>query len=278
MGKSSVGVSAAPTPVNTSSLKSEKEKDTNGLVPVGTNVWVNSSGGTEAANESQTGDSEKPQTRPAPWVSKSQTNEPEGQEGQSSSATSEALKQAKRRSWADSDDDDDDDPPEKPTPPAPYAVPPQAVEQPRQSATSHAPHSTQDVRYFSDRDGRGDQRPTNNRPFARDGAPTGFQQPPDRDFQKNRFESNNVSLLNSQSYVYVYSFEEGALIVENLKAEVLTTDILKVVLKEDEVIHFMETLKIGLKTVVTIQMIGVADLRTDITLMALHRKTFLRSR
>lgn len=171
--KSAVGVSAAPTPVNTSSLRSEKGKDANGnLVPVASTVWGHSSGGNDS-NESHSGDTEKSQTRPAPWTGKSQpeadTTETTTTEVQPPS-TSQAIKESKRRSWADSDDDDDDDAPEPPMPPAPYAVvPPPVVDNSRAQTLP----VTQDVRYRGgDRDGRSDYRPSgSNRPFVRDNLP-----------------------------------------------------------------------------------------------------------
>jgi hypothetical protein len=192
IGKSAVGVSAAPTPVNTSSLRSEKGKDANGnLVPVANTVWGHTSGGNES-NESHSADPDKSQTRPAPWTGKSQsesgTTETPTTEAQPSS-TSQAIKESKRRSWADSDDDDDDDPPEPPTPPAPYAVvTPPAVEQSRAQPVS----VTQDVRYRGgDRDGRSDYRSTNNnRPFVRDNFPP---HQAEREFS----QPNHVCILQS---------------------------------------------------------------------------------
>ena len=136
-GKSSIGVSAAPTPVNTSSLRNEKGKDSNGNI-IGTNVWGHSSGSAELS-EPNTNDFEKSQTRPAPWTVKSvqpETNESNGlQTTNTTTATtttaSQIVIESKRRSWADSDDEDDD-PPEKPTPTATYAIashPPNAMTQ-----------------------------------------------------------------------------------------------------------------------------------------------------
>lgn len=110
-GKSTVGVAAAPTPVNTQSLRRENNgKDINvSLVPVAntTGVWGQSSNDQKPA-ESYTQENPKPAARPAPWASKAQDDPTETQ------TYLPPQKESKVKSWAeDSDDDDDDNPPQK---------------------------------------------------------------------------------------------------------------------------------------------------------------------
>jgi hypothetical protein len=204
--KGTVGVTAAPTPVNTTSLRNDKSKDSHAsLVPVGNNVWGHNSGGNET-NESSSGEGDRSQTRPAPWTSKSQP----GTDVSSSIATttvtpSEVVKENKRRSWADSDDDDEDDDVDdevvEPTPPEKFAPTPYVTSTPHERHERPA-SLPQDVRYSRDRDAPPDHRSGNNRTFVRDSFPPSrnqHQPPVDREMPRGgRYEPNQpVSPLSS---------------------------------------------------------------------------------
>jgi len=113
--KSAVGVSAAPTPVNTSSLKREnKGKDTSvNLVPVGTTVWGQSSDAKQNDTSPTAPVEEKNASptaaKPAPWARPSQQESADTTNTQTASAdTSSTQRESKMRSWTvDSDDEEE---------------------------------------------------------------------------------------------------------------------------------------------------------------------------
>jgi hypothetical protein len=206
LSKGTVGVTAAPTPVNTTSLRNDKSKDSHAsLVPVGNNVWGQNSGGGNDSNDSHSGDGERSQTRPAPWTSKSQP-ETDASDGAATATTTttvtpvQVVKENKRRSWADSDDDDDDDDEEEEevveTNPAGKHVPFAPVTASHDHSRGPSSTSlTQDVRYNRDRDGPSDHhRGGNPRTFVKDSFPPSrhqHQPPQERDMPRGgRYESN----------------------------------------------------------------------------------------
>lgn len=115
-----IGVAAAPTPVNTSSLKRENNGRDVGvnLVPISNAVWGQSEGKVESTEKPQQEVPAKPpvSTSIAPWAEKSATQKV---------ISSQASKDKPRVSWAvDSDDEEDEC---EPSPPVEQTQPAQNV-------------------------------------------------------------------------------------------------------------------------------------------------------
>jgi hypothetical protein len=110
MIKSSVGVSAAPTPTNTGSLKNEsKGKESVGhMTPVAGSVWSHSTAD-KSSDDSQSAQDTKASSslsKPAPWAKSSQA---EGEVAEQPAEVLSTRESIKTSSWAvDSDDEDEE--------------------------------------------------------------------------------------------------------------------------------------------------------------------------
>ncbi len=114
VGKSKVGKTvgtaavpaAAPTPLNTPSLKREKGQDAAATTTTGSVGWGNTNTGvtptTDPKSSEDEGNAKSGSAKPAPWAK-------DGKQGDADGNPDKPSARGRTRSWADTDESDDDD-------------------------------------------------------------------------------------------------------------------------------------------------------------------------